>query len=110
MDFDHYINSLFKTGKASLKNSFEYHKKLEKEIQKKHLTGIRKKTDFHFLHTLEFHALIGLLSFFWFPLFYVLIGMFLHSILDIIDMVKKDRLYLREFFFFNWIRKILKRN
>ena len=105
IDFDHYIQAVLKTKRFGLKNSFKYHDDQEKVLQNNHKKGIRKKADFHFFHTFEFHIIIGALSFLWSPIFYIFIGMIFHSILDILSMIQKDRLYLREFFFFNWARK-----
>lgn len=105
IDLDHYIASGIKTGKWSLKNSLEYHKKLiakEKEDLKK---GIKRKFDFHFFHTLEFHFLIGLASILWTGFFYIFVGMVFHSLLDVADLVYRGALSRREFFFFNWLAK-----
>lgn len=111
IDFDHYIQAVLKTKNLNLQNSLEYHNKQEKIFQKNHKKRIRKKADFHIFHTLEFHILIAGLSILWTPFFYILMGMIFHSILDIFSMLQKDRLYLREFFFFNWVRKkIFKQN
>jgi hypothetical protein len=105
IDFDHYVVSAYKTKNLSLKNSFKYYKddriKAEKEIAQ----GIKRKSDFHLFHTIEFHILIGLLSFFWIGFFYIFVGMMFHSMLDVAEMTKKRALHRREFFFFNWVKK-----
>lgn len=102
IDFDHYLNAVYKTGKIGLRNAFEYHKRLSKEEDKK--KSKKQKGDFEFFHTLEFQALIGLLSFFWVGFFYIFLGMVFHSLTDLIYLIKKGKLYRREFFFFNWLR------
>ncbi len=104
IDLDHYIASVIKTGKISLFKSFNYHKKrgIEQLAEKKR--GIREKGDFHLFHTIEFHALIGIIGIFWQPFFYIFTGMIFHSLLDLIWLKKTDYLYRREFFFFKWIR------
>jgi hypothetical protein len=106
IDVDHYIQGVRKTGTWNLKRVFDYHieenKKAERDLKK----GIRKKADFHFFHTLEFHILIGLLSFVWVGFFYIFIGLVFHSLFDLYDGLKKGWLYRREFFFFNWLTSV----
>jgi len=108
IDFDHYWNFLIKTGKISLFKAFDYHKKQEKIEKDEFRKGIRKKGEFHLFHTLEFHLLVLIFAFFVHELFFVLIGMSFHSILDIISMKYSGRLYRREYFLFNRIGKIKK--
>jgi len=105
IDFDHYLVSVVRTGKISLAESFNYHRVCGIQSGKDHARGIRKRGDFHFFHTLEFHVLIGLLGVLWVPFFYIFIGMVFHSLADLFWLMKKDFLYAREFFFFNWIRR-----
>ncbi len=105
IDIDHYLCSLLKTGQWSLFKSFDYHKKEGEEHMKEHVQGIRKKGDFHFLHTVESHALIGILGLFLAPFFYIFIGMVFHSLLDVLYMARKDVLYRREYLFSVWLGK-----
>ena len=56
-------------------------------------------------HTVEFHLLVGLLGLVWIGFFYIFIGMIFHSLLDVVDLTKRDTFYRREFFFFNWLGK-----
>lgn len=105
IDFDHYVASVLKTKKYSLRHSFRYHEKMEKELKKKIKKGIKEKGDFHLFHTIEFHALIGILGVFITPFFYVFIGMFFHSLLDLIFLIHKRVFHTREYFF---IRKLYK--
>ncbi len=103
IDIDHYINASVKNNHPSLLKSFAYYRKLDDRLEMEKRRGIRKKGDFHLFHTLEFHALIGFVGYF-FPLFfYIFIGMVFHSLLDVADLVYTDRIYIREFFFFNWL-------
>ena len=105
IDFDHYINAVIKTKKLGLFKAFGYHRELkEKQIREK-AKGIRKKGDFHVFHTVELHVIIGLLGILWVPLFYLFIGMVFHSLMDLIDMLKKEEMYRREFFLTNWLRR-----
>lgn len=108
IDFDHYLASVMKTNKWSLNESFKYHDKLIAREKKEITQGLRKKSDFHFFHTVEFHALIGILGFFISPLFFIFLGMTFHSLLDVISMSYDGTFHRREYFFFNWMKKKLK--
>lgn len=104
IDFDHYLDSVIKTKKFSLKNAFIYHEKLIKQFISKKKKGIRERGPFHPFHTIEFHVLIAIIGFFYTPFFYIFLGMIFHSLLDVAGMLHQDWLFLREFFFFNWLR------
>ncbi|MBX4196749.1 hypothetical protein KW805_04140 [Candidatus Pacearchaeota archaeon] len=103
IDFDHYVASVMKTRKLSLMHSFDYHARLNKVKDAEKKRGIRTRGDFHLFHTVEFHALIGILGIFFAPFFYIFIGMVFHSLLDLISLVYKDVVYVREYFFFSWL-------
>ena len=107
IDFDHYMCAVKNTGNLSLFNALEYHEQQHKEHKEHEKKGIKIKGDFHIFHTIEFHILVGLLSFLWIGFFYVFMGMMLHSILDIVNMTHDNALHRREFFFFHWINKII---
>ena len=110
IDFDHYVASVMKTKKPRLKDSFEYHRKLE-IIEKKEITkGIRRKGDFHLFHTVEFHVLVGLLGIFWSGFFYIFIGMLFHTLIDLFSLLLTGALHKREYFFFNWVNRKLKQS
>ena len=104
IDFDHYLDSSIKTGNWSLFHSLEYHKKMIEKENREIARGIRKKSGFHLFHTIEFHAFIGVLSIFFSLFFYIFLGMFFHSILDLISMTYSGKLHRREFFLFRWVR------
>ncbi|MFH1290217.1 MAG: hypothetical protein ABIH92_02295 [Nanoarchaeota archaeon] len=104
IDFDHYANAVFKTKNISLKNALDYHKKARENEIMEIKQGVRKKSDFHLFHTVEFHAMIGLLSFLWVGFFYIFMGMIFHSLLDVFSLLSTGIFYRREFFFFNWAR------
>ena len=94
------------TKKISLKNAFSYYEELCAKQKKEIAAGIKKKfPEFHAFHTIEFHLLVGILSFYWIGFFYIFIGMIFHSLLDILSFFKDGTFHAREFFFFNWIRK-----
>jgi len=107
MDFDHFLASSLNTKNWNLKKSFKYHDEKMKEEKKEIAKGIRKKSDFHIFHTLEFHFLVGLLTFVWVGFFYVFIGMVFHSLTDVIDLIRKGAFHRREFFFFKWFQNLL---
>ncbi len=109
IDFDHYLCSVFKTKKLGLFHSFEYHKKLRKEEERKKHLGLKEKSDFYIFHTIEFHILIGLLSFFWIGFFYIFLGMVFHSLLDLYSLIYEKDLFFREYFFMNWLWRRLKK-
>jgi len=107
IDFDHYVYAVQKTKKLSLKNSLEYYKKRRLDEKKDISHGIKRKGDFHFFHTVEFHFLIGMFTLISPMFFYLFLGMVFHSLLDVIDMLLRGAFHRREFFFFNWLRKKL---
>lgn len=106
IDFDHYLCAVKTTKKLSLRNAFNHYEKLCAAQKNEIAKGIKKKfPEFHFFHTIEFHLLVGILSFYWVGFFYIFIGMVFHSVLDILSFAKGGTFHAREFFFFNWIRK-----
>ena len=106
IDIDHYLNAVYKTGKTGIFHSFEYYKIHEKIADEEHKKGIRKKSDFQFLHTAEIHLIFLLLGLFlWNGFLYIFIGMFFHSLCDIAFMTAKEKLYAREFFFLNFFKE-----
>lgn len=105
IDFDHYAVFVLKTGKIGLFKSFKWHEKeLLKEMQERK-RGIRKRGHFHLLHTIEFHVLVYLLSYIWVGFFGVFVGMVFHSVCDFVWLIWADRLYRREYWLVNWLRK-----
>jgi len=101
IDFDHYVVAAMKNRHFSLIRAFRYYDVRRVEEEENKSRGVRKKGDFHILHTVEFHLIVLLLGFLWEGFFYVFIGMVFHSLVDIIDLKKTDYLYLREF----WLLK-----
>lgn len=87
IDFDHYIWYIIKKKDFSLKKNYNLLKFLEKPPRPIMVV----------FHTIEFILLVFVLSFFFNFLFFILIGMIFHSILDVIDMQYKGILNLREF-------------
>ena len=108
IDFDHYLCSVLKTKKLGLFHSFAYHDEMKKQAIKDREKGIRERGDFHIFHTVEFHILVGLLSFYWIGFFFIFIGMIFHSLLDIASILYEDFMYQREFFFVVWLWRRLR--
>ena len=110
IDFDHYANAVIKNRSLSLRKAFDYHKKA-REIEMQEISrGIKRKGDFHLFHTVEFHALVGFLGLFWSGFFYIFLGMLFHSLLDVFSLLFTGVFHRREFFFFNWARKKVRRS
>ena len=103
IDFDHYMCAVRRNGSLSLGKALDYYDRLAKVEAEEFKRGIRRKGDFHIFHTVEFHLLVLALGFVFTPFFFVLTGMTFHSLLDLIDMTYKKRLYRREFFFIKWL-------
>jgi len=109
IDFDHYAALGWNKGIWGLKENVRYHKivLLRKELVEKK-KGIFRKGYFHLFHTFEFHVLVWLLGYLWVGFFYVFEGMLFHSLCDFVWLVWKDRLYRREYWWINWLRKARK--
>jgi hypothetical protein len=108
IDFDHYLVALSNTHKLSLNKALEYFECLGEKEKTEQKHNKRKKGHFYLFHTLEFHVLILLLSLIYVEFFYIFLGMIFHSLLDIAWMLKKNRIYRREFLLVNWINNKFK--
>ena len=107
IDFDHYLAIAVKTKNWNIKRAIRQNYEGRKQIMElKKNKDICKKGDFHIFHTVESHLFIGLIGIFWAPFFFILIGMFLHSLLDIFWMLRHDLIHAREFFLFNRLRSV----
>lgn len=110
IDFDHYANAVIKNKNPSLNEAFKYHERLKEQEKRDLQKGIRKKSDFHLFHTVEFHTLVGLLGLVWSGFFFIFIGMLFHSLLDLSSLLFTGVFHRREYFFFNWARKGFRQN
>lgn len=110
IDFDHYVNAAYKNKHFGLKKAIDYHKELQKQEEEEIKKGIKKKSDFHLFHTIEFHTFIGFLGLLWSGFFFMFVGMLFHSLLDVASLLFAGRFHRREYFFFNWARKGFKQN
>ena len=105
IDFDHYMAGARKIKSLSLIKVLRYHDLMEVLHQDNKMRKVKDKSDFHIFHTVEFHILVLALGLLWIGFFYVFIGMLFHSILDIIELKRRDMMYIREFWFVNWLRR-----
>ena len=71
IDLDHYLNAVVKTSKINIFHAFTYYKSLDCFDKYQRSKGIKQRSDFQPLHTLEFHLLILLLGFLWAGFFYL---------------------------------------
>ena len=108
IDFDHFAVGMIKTKSFSFSKIFDYYNKMMIIEIKERKEGIRRMGDFYLFHTFEFLAITALLGFVWTGFFYIALGMAFHLILDIIDLIKLDFLYRKEFFLTAWLIKSIK--
>ena len=96
IDFDHYLWYIFKKNDFSSKRAFKI---FIEELR------FPKKPLFMVFHSLEFLIFIFILSYFWTYFSFILIGLIFHSILDIIDLLKRGILNKREFLLTRYLIK-----
>jgi hypothetical protein len=104
IDFDHYLVAIRHTKSLSLKKAIKYFDVFMRIEQEEQRRKIYRRGPLMIFHTIEFHILVALLSLVWQPFFYIFIGMVFHSLLDVYDLLRRERMYRREYFFFNWLR------
>ena len=92
IDFDHYLWYVLKKKDFNLKKAFYFLKEMEK-----------KKPMMMVFHTFEFILLILILSFFFNPFLFILMGMLFHSLLDLIDLKYNNEMRFREFWFTRYL-------
>ena len=103
IDTDHYISATIRTKRINFMHNYNYQLKEGEKRANKLKKGIKEKEPFHLFHTIEFHILIAILGLFWNPFLFIFIGMVFHSLLDLGFMMYHNILFMREFFFFNWL-------
>jgi len=86
IDFDHYLFCVNKNKDWSLKKAYYFLKGLNPN-----------KPVFMIFHTTEFHLFVFILGFLWDGFWFILIGMILHSILDIGLLCYEKEIKYREF-------------
>lgn len=93
IDTDHYLFYLYKTGDWNLKRAFQWFSKSEEKF----LSLPRKERDkyytgFCFLHGIELLLILFLLGrFLSFYFYYILLGVFFHMFLDVIEQIKQNK-------------------
>jgi hypothetical protein len=108
IDFDHYLAAGFIHNKWNPSEAIEHgYVRREKIIEQKSEFGVCEKGDFHILHTVESHLIVGVIALFFSPFYFIFIGMVFHSLLDLIWMVRHDVLDSREFFLIKKFRTML---
>jgi hypothetical protein len=95
IDVDHYFWFIQKKQSFNLREAYIYHKNLPRD----------HKPIMQIFHSAEFLTMVLILSFFWNVLFFILIGMIFHSILDIIEMSSRNRINSREFSFLRYLAR-----
>jgi len=109
VDFDHYLTGVRATGRFELSRIFEYYKKRQIFLESKRLKGIKQKDYLQIFHTVEFHLGVLLLGIFvWSVFLYIFAGMMFHSVVDFIDLYRKEWVYGREFWLTIWLVKKIK--
>ena len=99
VDFDHYLVAAFVHKKFNPISAINHgYERRERILEQKEEFGVCEKGDFHPLHTVEVHLLVGILALFFAPFYFIFIGMVFHSLLDLVWMVRHDVLDSREFF------------
>ena len=99
-DVDHYLYYIFKFRRYSILDCYRESIKIRKGLLPR-----PKEPFIHVFHTIEFYLLLGILAIFLPFLRFVLIGLVLHIILDIIDGIKKKTLLFRVFSLFHFFMK-----
>ncbi len=97
IDVDHYFLYIFKTKDLSLKKSIKYFFKRREEWLSLPLSERKKrKLAIFIFHGVEFWGLLAILAIYFPIIWFVLIGILIHMILDYIDILyKKDPLYCK---------------
>jgi ABC-type protease/lipase transport system fused ATPase/permease subunit len=104
VDIDHYFTHWAKTGSKNVLHAMMHLQKERTSLKEK--TGKKNIRKLNLFHTCEFQTGVGILSVFYFPLFFVFVGLIFHSLLDVIWMVRHDVLDTREFFLTRRIKTI----
>lgn len=105
IDVDHYLLFVYKEKDFSVKNSYELGKKINKKWKS---LGYKEKREYKcpifILHGIEFWIILVLLSFVHNIFFWIFIGITIHMIIDLIELVQyRDPLYFKFSQIFNLI-------
>lgn len=103
IDIDHFLIYVYHRKNWSLRKALKYYDEVVKRETQWIREGKKWKSHIQIFHTLEFHLLVLILAFYFNWLYFVLVGMVFHSLLDILWMAKDRALRLRWFFLSEWI-------
>lgn len=92
IDFDHYIFYVVSFKKFSVKGMFKYFERLFSVRDRVPYGGL------NIFHTIDFFVLMGVASYYLPFLFYVLMGLIYHFILDVIYLSKYRHTFSRAYF------------
>jgi hypothetical protein len=93
IDVDHYFYYALRKKDWNLKRAIDWHYKLPKY----------HKPLFDIFHSLEFIIILSVFSFYFPFIFFILVGILFHSIVDIIDILLRGKILQREFFAFRFL-------
>jgi len=98
IDVDHYLYDIFKFKSFSIKKSYWYHRKKDK----------KEKDSLHIFHVWEFWLVMLILSFYNKLIFLITFSMFLHLLLDFIDLIFNMKGFEnRAFSLIGWVKRRL---
>ena len=98
IDLDHYFRFVIIKGDFSPKNFWKWSmEKRKKWLSMSIVERRKKKYPLYIFHSIEFLLLTFILTIFYFPLIYLLIGFLFHLIFDYVDMIKKSGHFLNKF-------------
>ncbi len=93
IDADHYIQYILKFKDFGVKGMFDFVDSITKNV--KHEKGKPQYLGLCLFHTVEFFILLGILSFHYTTVRYLLLGMSFHMTLDIIHLYRHSRISSR---------------
>jgi hypothetical protein len=94
IDIDHYISYIIIKKDLSLKKAYFWERYENKA-----------KGKLNILHTIEVLVILGILSIYIKYIFFIFIGFIFHFILDLLGLIKRKKLYNREFFIIHYFIK-----
>ncbi len=86
IDIDHYFIYVTREKDFNFKKSFTYFTKIHEKIKLNLKKRKKVKAPLVVLHTIEFLILLTILSLFNMVVFFMLVGFFFHSVLDVIQI------------------------
>ena len=105
IDVDHYLWYFIKKRKLNLKEAYYYHR------DKEYFTKEESKSDLpllHIFHVFEIWLIVFILAFFHKFFLIIFLGLLVHVIMDITEMVRTKAYKIRAISLFYWILKQFK--